>query len=103
MNQLIRSSDPGAIEKLEAEIERLKASQKMMRAANTALRKNDDNALRALGFSEEHIAELKTQDFAGRVGFPQSALRNNNADIRRLKKRIAELQARGGNDADRWT
>lgn len=49
MKQPIRSSDPDAIEKLEAEIERLKASQKMMRAANTALRKNDDNALRALG------------------------------------------------------
>ncbi|MCS6429187.1 hypothetical protein [Burkholderia thailandensis] len=101
MKQLMRPSEPDAIEKLEAEIERLKASQKMMRTANTALRKGDDNALRALGFSEEHIAELKKQDFAGRVGFPQSALRNNNADIRRLKKRIAELQTREACDADR--
>ncbi|WJS65983.1 hypothetical protein DXO206_023035 (plasmid) [Xanthomonas oryzae pv. oryzae] len=68
MKQLMRPSEPDAIEKLEAEIERLKASQKMIRTANTALRKGDDNALRALGFSEEHIAELKKQDFAGRGG-----------------------------------
>ncbi|AUT76819.1 hypothetical protein C2L64_52510 (plasmid) [Paraburkholderia hospita] len=101
MKQPMRPSESDAIEKLEAEIERLKASQKMMRAANTALRKGDDNALRALGFSEEHIGELKTKDFAGRVGFPQSALRNNNADIRRLKKRIAEVQTREACDADR--
>ena len=31
----------------------------MMQGANTALRKNDDNAMKALGFSKEHIAELK--------------------------------------------
>ncbi|WP_321959577.1 hypothetical protein [Burkholderia cenocepacia] len=101
MKQPIRPSESDTIEKLEAEIDRLKASQKMMRAANTALRKGDDNALRALGFSEEHIAELKQQDFVGRVGFPQSALRNNNADIRRLKKRINELQTREACDVDR--
>ena len=101
MKQPILSSATDSIEKLEAEIERLKASQKMMRAANTALRKNDDNTMRTLGFSEEHIAELKIQDFAGHVGFPPSALRNNNADIRWLKKRIAELRAPGENDTDR--
>jgi urocanate hydratase len=100
MKQPMRPSEPDAIAKLEAEIERLKASQKLMRTANTALRKGDDNALRVLGFSEEHIAELKKRDCAGRVGFPQSALRNNNADIRRLKKRITEIQAREACDVD---
>ncbi len=86
---------PDSIEKLQADIERLQASQKMMRDANAALRKGDDESLRAMGFSEEHIADLKERKLAGRAGFPDYSLRNNNSNIRwlkELKRRMEELR-----------
>lgn len=99
MKSRIRSSDPEAIDKLQTEIHRLKASQKMMRDANAALLRGDDQALRALGFSEEHIAELK-REVAGQIGFPESAFGNNDRDIRHLKRRIAKQAAREAHDGD---
>lgn len=92
MASILYSPVPDSIEKLQADIERLQASQKMMRDANAALRKGDDKSLRAMGFSEEHIADLKERNFAGRAGFPNYALRNNNSSIRFLNKRMKELR-----------
>lgn len=70
------------------------AAQERMKKANAALRKGDDAALRAMGFSDERIAQLKKPDFAGRTGFANYELTNNNAEIRRLKQRVEELQSR---------
>ena len=89
-------SDLDSIEKMQAEIDRLHASQKMMRDANAALTKQDDAALRSMGFSEHHIADLKIRSSRGRTGFPDYALRNNDINIRWLKKCIAVLQVRKG-------
>lgn len=91
-NRAIFSDDPDATEKLIDKIERLKQRQGAMKRANQLIRKADREGLADLGFSEETIAKLFTEDFAGRVGFPNYALTNNSANIRRLEKRLAVLQ-----------
>lgn len=99
MKAPVHSPNPDAIEKLQVEINRLRASLKMMRNANAALCNGDDAALRSMGFSEEHIADLKERHFAGRVGFPSYAFRNNNSNIRSLKKWMEGLRAQKANSS----
>ena len=66
--------------------------QGVMKRANHLIRKADREGLADLGFSEETIAKLFVQDFAGRAGFPNYTLANNSANIRRLEKRLAVIQ-----------
>lgn len=88
---MIKSDDPQALEKLKQQLEALQADQRRMKAANALLRKNDQAGLAALGFTAEAIQKLLTPDFAGRTGFPPYMLTNNNANIKRIENRIAEL------------
>jgi hypothetical protein len=64
----------------------------VMKHANYLIRKADREGLPDLGFSEETIANLFAQDLAGRAGFPNYALANTSANIRRLEKRLAVIQ-----------
>ena len=89
-NRAIFSDDPDATEKLVDKIERLKKRQGVMKRANQLIRKADRDGLADLGFSDETIAKLFNADFTGRVGFPNYALTNNSANIRRLEKRLAD-------------
>ena len=91
-NVVIFSDDPDATEKLVDKIERLKKRQGVMKRANQLIRKADREGLADLGFSEETITKPFSQDYAGRVGFPNYALTNNLANIRRLEKRLAAIQ-----------
>jgi hypothetical protein len=91
-NRAIFSDDPDATEKLVDKIERLKKRQGVMKRANQLIRKADREGLADLGFSEETISKLFSTDLAGKVGFPNYALTNNSANIRRLEKRLADLQ-----------
>jgi len=96
----ISSDDPEAIQKLREELAHVEASQERMKAANKAIRahktpEDQAAALVALGFTEAQAAEAVKPDFCGRVGFPSYALSNNNANARRIKGRIAELEKRG--------
>jgi hypothetical protein len=59
---------------------------------NLAPNERDREGFADLGFSEETIAKLFAQDIAGRAGFPNYALVNNSANIRRLEKRLAVIQ-----------
>lgn len=88
----ISSDDPDAVIKLQDKLEALEDLQQLMKDANAALRKGDDNALRELGFDDAGIARLKKPDVMGCTGYPTYRLSNNNANIRRVKDRIAELQ-----------
>jgi hypothetical protein len=90
-NVVIFSDDPDATEKLVDKIERLKQRQGLMKRANQLIRKADREGLADLGFSDEIIAKLLIKDFAGRVGFPNYALTNNSANIRRLEKRLTTI------------
>lgn len=93
----ILSGDEDALEKLEEKLEGLKEMQERMKAANKALRMKDaeerDKQLRIIGFTDEQIKNLREPDFCGRIGFPQYALQNNNANIHRIEGRIKELRA----------
>ena len=93
----IKSSDEDAIEKLEEKLENLKDNQEQMKAANKAIRLKDtgkgNERLRNMGYSDEQIKQLREPDFCGRVGYPDYALQNNNANIHRIEGRIKNLQA----------
>lgn len=88
----ISSDDPEAIQKLTAKLESLQKLQGRMRLANKAIRKDDKQALKDIGFSEKEIAALYTPNFLGGLGFASFQLSNNNAEIHRLEKRIKNLQ-----------
>lgn len=91
----ISSDDPDAIPKLKEQIESLEQWQEMARATNKLVRKKDRAGLLALGHSEARIEQLLTPDrFQGFLGFAGYSLTNNGANIRRLKARITELEAR---------
>ena len=95
----VSSDDPEAVDKLKQKLQNLEANQKLMKAANRIIRSEprakytDDKLAKLLeaGFSEEKARALFQPDFGGGVGFAQYALQNNNANIRRLKQRIAAL------------
>lgn len=94
----ISSDDPNALENLRAKVASLEKHQQTMKAANAAIRLKDtakgDVKLAEMGFTPEEIKQLREPDFCGRVGYPDFELSNNNANIRRLKQRIAELEKR---------
>lgn len=94
--EIIKSGDEDAVEKLEKKLDELKAMQEKMKAANKAIRLKDtekgDAKLKELGFSEQQIKDLRTPDFCGRLGFPDYALQNNNANIHRVEGRLKRLK-----------
>ena len=102
----ISSDDPQAVEKLEAKLAALEKNQEMMKAANAAIRMKDpakgDAKLAELGYTPEDIAKLRAPDFCGRIGYPAYALQNNNANIRRIRGRIAELKKRTESTPEGW-
>lgn len=94
----ISSDDPQALAKLEAKVANLEKQQELMKAANAAIRLKDkekgDKRLAELGYTPEQIEELRSPDFAGRIGYPSYMLQNNNASIRRIRQRVEEIQKR---------
>jgi hypothetical protein len=98
MDYAIRSDDADAIEKLEEKIAQLERNQETMKEANKIIRaKNASDEdkigdLVSLGFSEKNARKLMEPDFAGRLGFASYALTNNNANIKRNRDRLAQLQ-----------
>lgn len=95
--EIIKSDDERAIEKLEEKLQDMRELQEQMKAANRALRLKDteagNDALREMGYSEEDIKKLREPDYLGRIGYPDYALQNNNANIHRVEGRIKDLRA----------
>jgi hypothetical protein len=69
-------------------IARLEAERDLMKAANAALTRGDDAALRALGISDSTIEMLKGSG----AGYPDFALKMNAQKIAELKKRLKALE-----------
>lgn len=105
-NTVISSDDPEALVKLRQKLASLEKRQALMKAVNAALRMKDtakgDAKLRELGCSDDTIHKMRTPDpdhpwDSG--GFPPFELSNNNANIKRVKERIAELEKRASGPA----
>ena len=90
----ISADDPQAVQKLEAKLEKLQAAQDTMKAVNAYYRKHKTLA-GCPNLSAESIekmkAEMSSQWHIEDKPYPSWALSNNNAEIRRVKGRIAEL------------
>lgn len=99
-NNAISSDDPEAIKLLKEKLEKLEKLQSIMKAANKIVRSKkltDEEKIQEmvkLGLSEEGAANALKPDFCGRVGFASYSLQNNNANIKRVKDRIKELEKR---------
>ncbi|TXJ24915.1 MAG: DUF3560 domain-containing protein [Chitinophagaceae bacterium] len=92
-NNAIFSDDPQAIEKLQAKLTSLQDAQAFMKAANKCIKKQDKTAFLQLPFATEKLWEqLNTPDYVNRTGFAGYSLQNNNANIARVKKRLAFLE-----------
>jgi hypothetical protein len=101
----ISSDDPEAVQKLKNKLECLEKSQSVMKAINAAIRvlSKDGNLTPStlvlhLGdkfrLTVAQAQEALTPDFMGRIGFASCSLKNNNAEIRRVKLRIKQLENR---------
>jgi hypothetical protein len=93
-NQAIFSDDPDAIEKLKEKIAAAVDRQDFMKAGNKIVKskkltiEQKIEQLEAAG----HSAMILQPDFCGRVGYADYELTNNNANIRRMKQRLEQLE-----------
>lgn len=97
-NDAVYADDPDGADKLRVKLAEAQKFQENMKAANKIVRSKatDEEKIAKLAdlldYSPAKAASLLRKDFAGRVGFPDYAIRNNGANIRRLGERIAELE-----------
>jgi hypothetical protein len=89
----ISSDDPDAIAKLTAQVETLEGLQVLMKSANKLVKKGDRAGLLEMGFAPARVEQLFQKDFMGNLGFAPYAVTNNGANIRRIRERIAQLEA----------
>lgn len=95
----ISSDDPAAIEKLRAELEEIEEAHELGKKANRIARSKKKTEAEkiaeiiALGYNEETAKSITTPNYMGKVGFPSYVLSGNTAKMRRIKQRIAELEA----------
>ena len=90
----ISADDPQAIQKLEAKLEKLQSAQDTMKAVNAYYRKHktlDGCPNLSAERIEKMKGEMSSQWHIEDKPYPSWALSNNNAEIRRIKGRIAEL------------
>ena len=95
----IMSGDSDALVRLREKIAKAEEQQKAMKQVNRAIRANKKKgpeaqvaALVKLGFPEKAAARALEPDAIGRVGYPDYSLSNNNANIRRMKARLAQIE-----------
>jgi hypothetical protein len=98
-NKSISSDDPEAVRKLKVKIEQAEKLQETMKEANQIIRKKitDEEKVKLLVDRFDWMDELKAwkllkPDFCNRIGFAHYQLSNNNANIRRMKQRLTELE-----------
>jgi hypothetical protein len=102
MTTIIRSDEDNALEKLKDHLLRLENQQEHMKACNKIFKSKKTTQEEKVALlapyikSSTSILEMLKPDFCGRIGFPSYLLTNNNANIKRVKARVKELDiARG--------
>lgn len=107
----ISSDAPDAVQRLRRKIEDAERTQAMYKAINATIRKHKkagvDAQVSALveleyGISEHQARKLIEPDFCGRVGCPDYQLQNNNANIRRMKQRLEQLEVLESRNLEKW-
>lgn len=111
-NRAISSDDPEAVRKLRSKLASLEAKQRLMKAINAAWRKAgqpspddcagwqrvaDDSSVMMNINDLRHVRDdmAKRKSWGGDASpFPGYSLRNLNANIRRIRERIEELEKR---------
>lgn len=93
----ISSDDPDAITKLKQKLADMQESQEFMKRCNKLIRKHKNKEtliaeLIKIGVSQASAEKLLEGDFCDRVGYAPYQLQNNNANMTRVKERIAELE-----------
>ena len=102
----ISSDDPKALEKLQEKVTALEANQDKMKKANAYYRKH--KTMRGYpGISDDSADEadrrIKNSYSWEQQPYPSYKLTNNNANIRRIKQRIKELENKSAISAeDGW-
>lgn len=99
-NNAISSDDPDAMQKLRARIAGLEELQEEMKAINKIVKSRRKNYsvdekkadLVKMGRSEAFADKIFEPDFCGRLGIAGYTLQNNNANIRRLKARLEQME-----------
>ena len=90
----VLSTDSDAIEQLRAKVQCIEVQHARMIHANKLARKGDADGLRTMGYSEAVVHQLLNPPYAYlKAGFEPYMLTSNTAEIARLKKRIAALEA----------
>jgi len=107
----IKSSDSNAVDALKAKLEGLQKYHEAAKGINKIVRshvassdrhagvtfkpgKSRESAIKemmALGVSEDTASKALLPDYMGRVGIPGYSLTNNNANMKRIQDRIAEV------------
>lgn len=90
----VSSDDPEAVQKLEKRLQQCREAQELMKAVNRQFAKGGWGAVTCM--EPEQVAKLREHHESLPVGnkpFPSYSLQNNNAEIRRLQKRIEDLKA----------
>ncbi|MEM4134702.1 MAG: JAB domain-containing protein, partial [Candidatus Micrarchaeia archaeon] len=82
------------LEQTRAELEEARSWQEKMKEANKIIRKGVDveKKLFDLLQDEKLVEKILKPDFAGRIGFPDYELQNNNARIKRLEEKLKKLE-----------
>jgi hypothetical protein len=98
-NTSISSDDPEAITLLKEKIAKLEDMQTKFKLINKIVKSKKPLEIRQKELAEafpayapERLNKFFEEDFCGRVGVPDYELTNNNANIRRLKQRLAHLE-----------
>lgn len=92
-NTAIFSDDPEAMNKLQEKLKSLEDNQAFMKAVNKCIKKKDKEGFLALPHATVELWEkINAPNVMGVIGFASYSLRNNNANIKRIKGRIRQLQ-----------
>lgn len=102
----ISSDDDDAVPKLKKKLESLQAEQEDMKRVNAYFRKNktlDNCPGLSWEFTQILKAEMSRDHMSARAPYPAYMLTNNNANMARIKERIAELEKKASADFTGWT
>lgn len=94
-NTAISGDDPEAVQKLRSKLENLQRAQEVMKAANAYYRKHKtlDGCPDLTSAQITDILQDWERGWYKGIPYPPYTLSNNNAEISRTKKRLAQLEA----------